>query len=221
MSPESLARELNIDAKRLRDWLRKTYPRPESMKGSAWSLTREQVDAARARWGAGRRSRGDAPAGSQAQAPRSPAVQTPRAKDRTLSDEAYVIGLCDAVLDEQARRQHRFPWLLGDPSVHGARANLPVDAYYERHRLVVEYRERQHFEATPFFDRRETVSGIGRGEQRRLYDRRREEEIPKHGLRLLVIRVDQLRADGRGRLLRDERRDRAVLEAMLEELGMR
>ncbi|MFD5738592.1 hypothetical protein ACFXJM_05915 [Streptomyces massasporeus] len=35
------------------------------------------------------------------------------------SDEAYVIGLCNRVLGEQALTQHRFDWLLGDPGAGG------------------------------------------------------------------------------------------------------
>ena len=57
MSPEALARELGIDGKTLRSWLRRTFPRLLSEKGSAWDLTREQVDAARARFGRGTQCR--------------------------------------------------------------------------------------------------------------------------------------------------------------------
>ena len=66
------------------------------------------------------------------------------------------------ILDEGALREHCFDWLLGDPNGRGARARLPVDAYYPRHRLVLEYWEAQHDEATPFFDKpdRLTVSGM-------------------------------------------------------------
>ena len=37
------------------------------------------------------------------------------------------------------------------------------------------------------FERRHTVSGVGRGEQRRRYDERKSKRIPEHGLRLVVI----------------------------------
>jgi len=76
-------------------------------------------------------------------------------------------------------RQQRFPRLLGDPGVNGASVALPVDGYWHDLRLIVEYRERQHDKATPFFDKpdRLTVSGVHRGEQRRLYDERRGREI--------------------------------------------
>jgi hypothetical protein len=131
-------------------------------------------------------------------------------------DEAYVIDLCDQLLREPALRQYRFPWLLSDVGKSGARVSLPVDAYYPGHRLVVEYRERQHDEAVPFFDRRATVSGVGRGEQRRIYDRRREIEIPKHGLRLAVVRPSDLDSNSRGRLRCNRDHDLRALKGLLK-----
>lgn len=101
---------------------------------------------------------------------------------RAMSDEYYVIGLCNEVLGLTAQQQYKFPFLLGD----NGRA-LPVDAYYESLNLVVEYYERQHTESVKFFDRRMTVSGVSRGEQRKLYDERRRTELPKHGIKLVVI----------------------------------
>ncbi|NUP41552.1 MAG: hypothetical protein HOY76_32135 [Streptomyces sp.] len=136
---------------------------------------------------------------------------------RDNSDEAYVVGLCNRILGEQALTQHRFAWLLGDPGVGGRRVKLPVDAYWPEHRLVLEYRELQHDQAIPHFDKPErlTVSGVHRGEQRALYDARRDEEIPAHGLRLVVVRPADLDADSRGRLRRTERADLAALAALL------
>ena len=106
--------------------------------------------------------------------------------------------------------------MLGDPGKDGTRRLLLVDAYYEGQGIVVEYRERQHAQATPFFDRRQTVSGMGRGAQRRLYDERRETEIPGHGLRLVVITSDDLDADQQGRLRRNRAADRAAIVKLLD-----
>ncbi|GAA1843609.1 hypothetical protein [Asanoa iriomotensis] len=133
------------------------------------------------------------------------------------SDEGYVISLCNRVLGEQALTQHRFEWLLGDPAAGGRRVMLPVDAYWPRHRLVVEYRERQHDEPVPHFDKpdRLTISGIHRGAQRALYDARRDTEIPAHGLRLVVIRPADLDSDNRGRLRRSEKSDLKVIRSMV------
>jgi hypothetical protein len=136
---------------------------------------------------------------------------------RSDSDEAYVVDLCDEVLGERASRQHRFPWLLGDPGRSGSRVALPVDAFYEAHKLVVEYRERQHDEPVAHFDKpdRLTVSGVHRGEQRRLYDRRREELIPANGLRLVVVRPSDLASTSNGRLRRDRTPDLEKVRQLL------
>jgi len=126
--------------------------------------------------------------------------------------------LCDEVLGELALREHRFDWLRGDPSKDGKARALPVDAYYPRHGLVVEYRERQHVEPVPHFDKPHvmTVSGVHRREQRRIYDLRREREIPKHGLRLVIIPFEALDVDARGRLRRSRDTDIAVIRTLLE-----
>jgi very-short-patch-repair endonuclease len=136
---------------------------------------------------------------------------------RDESDEAYVIDLCDAILGETALRQHHFDWLLGDPGMKGTRRKLPVDAYYPEHKLIVEYHECQHDEPVAHFDKPHvlTVSGVHRGEQRRIYDERRTTEIPAHGLRLLVVRPHHLVCGSRGRLLRDHSADTKKLRFLL------
>jgi hypothetical protein len=84
---------------------------------------------------------------------------------RDDSDEAYVVDLCNRILGENASTQYGFDWLLGDPGKSGRRAKLPVDAYWPGHQLVVEYRELQHDQPMPHFDKpdRLTVSGVHRG----------------------------------------------------------
>ena len=109
-------------------------------------------------------------------------------------DQLYVTDLCDAVLGIPASREHRFPWLLGDVSPKtGRQAQLPVDAYWESLGLVMEFQEEQHSRSVKLFDKPDviTVSGVHRGEQRRLYDERKAQMVPSHGLRLVVIYKDQ------------------------------
>lgn len=101
---------------------------------------------------------------------------------RKNSDEQYVVDLCDEAIGIQGEQQYRFPFLLGDSGTP-----LPVDVYYKELNLVVEYYERQHTEAVKLFDRRMTVSGVSRGEQRKIYDERRRTELPKHGIKFVVI----------------------------------
>ena len=139
---------------------------------------------------------------------------------RATSDEHYVIDLCDHILGRKARRQHRFPFLVGDPRRDGRPgARLPVDAYYDDLGLVIEFMERQHSLSVRFFDNphRLTVSGVHRGEQRRRYDERRGQVLPAHGLTLIALDASLFRRSGgrRKRLLRDRLHDERVLRQEL------
>jgi hypothetical protein len=136
------------------------------------------------------------------------------ARRRTGSDEHYLIDICDRVLQRTACRQHRFPFLLGDLGKNGRQARLPVDAYYADLKLVIEVMERQHCESVPFFDGRLTLSGIPRGQQRRLYDARRRTTLPEHGLRLVYLEIAAFALRGR-KLRRDPEKDEKVVRLEL------
>ena len=84
---------------------------------------------------------------------------------------------------------HRFPFLRGDPTVKRPNGvTLPVDAYYPDFKLVLEFREAQHYsDRVPLWDKRITATGQARKEQRRKYDKRREEVLPANGIKLLII----------------------------------
>jgi hypothetical protein len=131
-----------------------------------------------------------------------------------MSDESYVIDLCDEVLGMRANRGHRFSFLRGDPDRRGVCRCLPVDAFYPVLDLVIEYNERQHTEPVRFFDRRIVSNGMTRGEQRRLYDARRAEVLPSHGIRLLVLSYTDF-AHTRSRRLCRTATDRNVVETKL------
>jgi hypothetical protein len=195
VTPAEAATLLGVDARRVRAWLRSRYG---AAPPEGWDIDASRFERLRAAFGSGRDDQA-----------------SPPPPDR-VRDEIYVIDLCDKLFGLRASRQHRFGWLVGDPGADGRARHLPVDAYFEELGLVVEYREHQHDRPVPFFDKtdRVTVSGVHRGEQRRIYDRRRNELIPQHGLRLWVISPDDVGADRRGRLsVRDPDRDLHRLEA--------
>ena len=138
---------------------------------------------------------------------------------RTESDEYYVLDLCDQVLGSKALRQHRFEWLRGDfSSKRGSLSYLPVDGYWPDLALVVEYAERQHTDAIQLFDQRQTVSGVARGEQRRIYDQRRVELVPANGLLLVVIPASSF-VLRRGRILRDPAANLTIVTDVLRNAG--
>ena len=113
-----------------------------------------------------------------------------------------MLDLCDQVIGAVGLRQHRFDFLRGDPGKRGMCRRLPVDAYYPDHRLVIEYRERQHSEAVAIMDRRMTVSGCTRGEQRSRYDERRRVVLREQGIRLVELDYSMFSHDRAKRLLR-------------------
>jgi hypothetical protein len=104
--------------------------------------------------------------------------------------ERYVVSLLEQLLGP-AERGKRFEWAVGDISPKtGRAARLPFDAVWEARKLIVEVDEEQHHEATPLFDKPDhmTVSGVHRGEQRRIYDERKRAAAVVQGYRLVAIR---------------------------------
>jgi hypothetical protein len=136
---------------------------------------------------------------------------------RKDSDEQYVLDLCDKILNTKASRQHSFPFLLGDANSKGSQKKLPVDAYYEELNLVIEYRERQHSEAVPHFDKPNvmTVSGVNRGEQRRIYDQRRRDVLKEQKIDLIEIDYTQFNFNSQKKTIRNPELDEKVIQGLL------
>jgi hypothetical protein len=130
---------------------------------------------------------------------------------RNKSDESYVIDLCDEVLKQKASRQHRFDFLKGDSGT-----KLPVDAYYPSLNLVVEFKEKQHTEEVNFFDKRQTVSGVGRGEQRKLYDQRRRDVFPEYGIKLIELDYSDFEHTRGKKLVRNREEDLKVIKKKIK-----
>jgi hypothetical protein len=132
---------------------------------------------------------------------------------RLTSDETYVIDLCDEILGIKALRQHKFDFLLGDKNSTGLRRKLPVDAFYPSLNLVIEYREIQHTKPVSHFDKPniKTISGVHRGVQRNLYDQRRREVLPGHGITLIEIPHDLFTCNSRSRIIRNRKHDIIIL----------
>lgn len=139
----------------------------------------------------------------------------PKTSDK---DEKYVIDLCDKILGLTSIRQHKFDFLLGDKNIDGSQVKLPVDSFYPELGLVVEYRERQHTEKVNFFDKPDkvTVSGVHRGEQRKIYDERRRKILPENGVVLVEISYADLVHDSQKRLIRDKEKDEGIIREILK-----
>lgn len=140
---------------------------------------------------------------------------------RTESDEKYVLDLVAEVLAEpDFRWQHRFPTLLGDPGKDGRRSPLPVDGFFPRHRLIVEYWEKQHSAPVPIMDEGMTVSGVSRGHQRRLYDTRRQAWAEANNMRFVILDYRGFETDPQGRIQRELARDRQIVADALRAAGV-
>jgi histidine triad (HIT) family protein len=140
---------------------------------------------------------------------------------RSESDEKYILDLAAEVLAEPDYRwQHSFPTLLGDAGQDGRQKPLPVDGYYPRHRLIVEYWEKQHSAPVSIMDEGMSISGVSRGHQRRLYDRRRSIWAQANGLRFVILDYRGFQSDEQGRLKRDPARDRQCVAQALRAAGV-
>lgn len=144
-------------------------------------------------------------------------LKEPKTNSKKDSDEHYVLDLCDVVLQIKGLRQHRFDFLVGDANAQGRKAKLPVDIYYPELNLVIEYKEQQHTKPNKHFDKPDlfTVSGVHRGEQRKIYDQRRLDVLPQHGISVIEISYSDFRFDSRDKIVRDFERDLLVVKKFL------
>lgn len=155
---------------------------------------------------------------SKTNPPRNTVIKKTQTAESNIKDEHYVLDLCDKVLGVISYRQHKFDFLLGDPNKNGVSAKLPVDSYYHDLNLVVEYRERQHTESVNFFDKpnKMTVSGVHRGEQRRIYDERRRNILPKYNIDLIEISFTDFNYDRQKRIIRNREKDIEIVKQKLQ-----
>jgi len=129
-------------------------------------------------------------------------------------DEHYIIDLCDDLIGLTGSRQHRFNFLLGDSGT-----KLPVDVYYEALKLVIEFNEQQHSKAVKHFDKPDklTVSGVHRGEQRKIYDLRKRTVLPQNGINVLDIHYHDFECGSNGKIKRNKTSDIEILKNILKE----
>lgn len=139
-------------------------------------------------------------------------------KKRTDSDEKYVLDLISKILNCPYEWQKTFPDLVGDICKDGRAKKLAVDGYFKGYNLIVEYREIQHFKAVPFMDKKMTISGVPRGEQRRIYDKRKETWAVNKGYKFLTVNYDDLEHYQGKRLKRNEANDLTVINNKIKDI---
>lgn len=62
-----------------------------------------------------------------------------------------------------------------------------------------------------------TVSGVHRGEQRKIYDERRREILPKHKINLVEISFTDFNHDRQKRIIKNPKLDEATIKQKLND----
>jgi len=123
------------------------------------------------------------------------------------SDEFYLVNLCDELLKEKASRKHTFDTLVGRLHKKGkGRTKLPLDAYYEDLKLVIE-----------FFEKQDTDESNDREAQRKFYDQRKKDALEKKKISLIEINYALFECNEDDRLVRDKEKDCKVLKGILKD----
>lgn len=138
---------------------------------------------------------------------------------RESSDEYYLIGLINELLDTKASHQHTFNFLLGDLHKNGKkRTELPLDAYYKDLNLVVEFIMKEDSDSDEHADKEEkmTISGVSRSEQRRIYRLRKRSVLKEEEINLIEIEYEMFECDNNNKLVRNKECDIQVLQGLLK-----
>lgn len=140
--------------------------------------------------------------------------------NKAANDEHYVINLCDELLNEQASRQHKFDFLLGDFHKDGrTRSRLPVDAYYRDRNLVVELMEKQHEEPVAISEelKHRNANAAFLEEQKQIYAQRLRKALNRKDFNLIEIIYSSFECDSQKKLTREKDKDLSVLKTLLKD----
>ncbi|NQX99416.1 MAG: hypothetical protein HRT73_16290 [Flavobacteriales bacterium] len=136
---------------------------------------------------------------------------------RENSDEYYLVGLCNELLNEKAFHQHTFKFLLGDFHRDGIRRTaLPVDAYYAKLNMVIELFEKE--DLTSLEEEKKTISGVTRSEQRKKYAERKREVLKEKSIDLIEMDYDEFECDKSNKLIRNKEADLKILKDILKDV---
>jgi hypothetical protein len=138
------------------------------------------------------------------------------------SDENYILNICDELLKLKSTRQHTFDFLRGDVHKNGiTKTKLPVDAYYHKRNLVVEYHAKplSKKQLDPEMEERITVSGVSRSEQRIIYTKRIRKVLKDKGIHHIVLEFGLFELDKQGKIVRNKEKDtQAIAEALRDHI---
>jgi len=128
------------------------------------------------------------------------------------SDEFYLVNLCDDLLEQKASRKHTFNTLVGDQHKRGkGRTKLPLDAYYEDLKLVIEFSVKN--DIAEELDEKEQARIL----QIKRYKELKKKAIVKKDLRLIEINYTSFACDETNKLIRNTEQDKEVLRSLLKD----
>jgi hypothetical protein len=134
---------------------------------------------------------------------------------RESSDEYYLIGLINDLLNARASHQHTFDFLLGDYHKNGkTRTELPLDAYYADQNLVIEFLDKSNSESIN--QDKMTISGVTRAEQRDIYRKRKQGVLRANDINLIEIDYARFDCDVEQNLSRNRENDLKLLREILK-----
>ncbi len=128
------------------------------------------------------------------------------------SDEYYLVNLCDELLQQKASRKHTFDTLVGNLHKRGkGRTKLPLDAYYEDLKLVLEFFRKD--EVTEELDEKEQA----RKAQIKYYNELKKKAIRTKKLRLVEVNYALFECNDANKLIRNMENDTLVLKGILKD----
>ena len=128
------------------------------------------------------------------------------------SDEYYLVSLCDEILKQKASRKHTFDTLVGNLHKRGkGRTKLPLDAYYEELKLVIEFLK--HSNSIEELDKKEQA----RITQIKFYKELKKKAIAKKKLHLIEINYADFQQDEANKLIRNKENDILLLKGILKQ----
>lgn len=128
------------------------------------------------------------------------------------SDEFYLVNLCDELLHHKASRKHTFDTLVGNLHKRGkGRTKLPLNAYYEDLKLVIEFHRKS-----------EAIDKLSTKEQERIaqikyYNQLKKKAILKKNLQLIEINYASFECNKANKLIRNTEADKHILKNMLKD----
>jgi len=135
-----------------------------------------------------------------------------KAIDYKNSDQYYLISLCDELVGQEASREHTFDTLVGNLHKRGkGRTKLPLDAYYEDLKLVIELRRDRDPSEELDINEQERVDQVT------YYNELKKKAVLKKELRLMEIKYASFDTDAHGALLKNKEQDVTVLSGYLKD----